>query len=142
VIVYLDTSAVVKLYATESGTNAIRQAVAAADDAVTSLIAYAETRAAFAKKYRMGEIAAHELDRIKREFDLDWQHFNQLPVEREIVRLAGDLAERFRLKGYDAVHLATADRLYREVRSRLLFACFDSALNAAASTLGLRLLAS
>ncbi len=141
-ILYLDTSAVVKLYATESGTNAIRQAVAAADDAATSLIAYAETRAAFAKKYRMGEIEGHELDRIKHEFDLDWPHVNQLPVEREVVRLAGDLAERFGLKGYDAVHLATADRLYREVRSPLSFACFDSALNAAASTLGLTRVAS
>jgi uncharacterized protein len=63
-------------------------------------------------------------------------------VEREIVRRAGDLAERFRLKGYDAVHLATADRLGREVRSPLSFACFDSALNTAASILGLTLVVS
>ena len=123
-MLYLDTSAVVKLYATESGSGAIRQAVAAAHDAATSLIAYAETRAAFARKYRMREIEGQELDRIKRQFDMDWQHFNQLPVEREIVRLAGDLAERFGLKGYDAVHLATADRLYarsgRRYRSHVL----------------------
>ena len=87
----------------------------------------------------MGEIAGHEFARIKHELDLDWQHFNQLPVEHETVRLAGNLAERFGLKGYDAVHLATADRLYREVRSPISFACFDSALNGAASTLGFTL---
>jgi len=142
VILYLDTSAVVKLYAAEPGANAIRQAVAEADDAATSLIAYAEARAAFARKYRTGEIEGDELERIKREFELDWPRFNQLPVEREIVRRAGDLAERFRLKGYDAVHLATADRLCREVRSPLSFACFDSALNTAASILGLTLVVS
>jgi predicted nucleic acid-binding protein len=140
VTIYLDTSALVKLYVAESGGDAVRRAVAAAREAATSLLAYAEIRAAFARKCRMGEMSGHELNAIKRELTEDWQHFNQLPVEYETVRIAADLAERFGLRGYDSVHLATADRLYREIRSPVLFACFDSALNTAASSLGLSLL--
>jgi predicted nucleic acid-binding protein len=54
------------------------------------------------------------------------------------VRIAGDLAERFGLRAYDAVHLASADQLHRETRSSIWFACFDAALNDAASKLGLK----
>jgi len=50
---------------------------------------------------------------------------------------AGDLAEHFRLRAYDAIHLAIAERVFRETRSQVRFACFDAALNRAASTLGL-----
>ncbi|MGO9348992.1 MAG: hypothetical protein ACLPZJ_21690 [Terriglobales bacterium] len=48
---------------------------------------------------------------------------------------------RLVLRAYDAIHLATADRLYRETRSRVVFACSDGVLNRAASTLGLILVA-
>jgi len=54
-----------------------------------------------------------------------------------IVRRAADLAEQFRLRAYDAIHLATAERLFLDIRSHVQFACFDAALNRAASILGL-----
>ena len=59
-----------------------------------------------------------------------------------MLRRAGDLAERFRLRGYDSVHLAAAESLLiGHGGSFLSFASFDHALNAAASAVGLRLLA-
>jgi uncharacterized protein len=54
-----------------------------------------------------------------------------------IVRRAADLAEEFRLRAYDAIHLATAERLFHEIQSEVRFACFDTELNRAASLLGL-----
>jgi len=139
VIVYLDTSAAVKLYVTEAGSEAVCHAVASASEAATSLLAYAEVEAAFARKYRMHEITAAELENIRHELDRDRAHFNQLPVGSETVRMAGNLAERFGLRGYDAVHLASAYLLSREIRFTVSFACFDLALNSAVSSLGLSL---
>jgi uncharacterized protein len=137
VILYLDTSAVVKLYATEPGSAETERLVTAARQVASSLIAYAETRAALARKFRMRQMKQKEFNACKDEFELHWAGFFKLPVNAQVVGLAAELAERFGLRGYDALHLATADQLYRETRSPIRFACFDSALNAAASTLGL-----
>ncbi len=138
-ILYIDTSAAVKLYTSEPGGTETRLAVAEADEIATSLLAYAETRAALARKYRMRQIDAAAFDWSKADFESDWEGFVKMPADPETVRRAGDLAERFRLSAYDAIHLATASRLYRETQSRVRFACFDVALNRAASMLGLTL---
>lgn len=140
-ILYLDTSAAVKLYASELGSAETRRAVAEADQIASSLLAYAETRAALARKYRMRQIDAAGFDRSKSDFESDWKGFIKMPADPETVRRAGDLAEQFRLRAYDAIHLATAGRLHRETQSQVAFACFDGALNRAASTLGLILVA-
>jgi predicted nucleic acid-binding protein len=138
VIVYLDTSAVVKLYAAEVGSAETARLVSNARQVASSLIAYAETRAALARKFRMRQVGRGQFDACKLEFERDWAGFVRLPVDAPLVRLAGDFAERFGLRAYDAIHLATAERLHRETRSPIRFACFDSALNLAASQLGLQ----
>jgi uncharacterized protein len=65
-----------------------------------------------------------------------------MPVDAPLVKEAAELAERFRLRAYDSIHLATAERLHHETRAPIRFACFDSALSAAASRLGLKTAAS
>ncbi|MFZ0887422.1 MAG: type II toxin-antitoxin system VapC family toxin [Candidatus Binataceae bacterium] len=137
-ILYLDTSAVVKLYASEPGSAEIKRAVARADQIASSLLAYAETRAALARKHRLRQISVAELERSKAEFEFHWSGFFKLPIDAEIVLRAADLAEKLGLGAYDAVHLASADRLHRDTQSAVSFACFDKALSIAASTVGLR----
>ena len=53
-ILYLDTSALVKLYAEEAGSKIVRQAVADANLIITSPLSYAETRSALDRKGRSG----------------------------------------------------------------------------------------
>jgi len=48
-------------------------------------------------------------------FDRDWRRYVRIPVTSRLVRLAGELAERHALKGYDAVHLASAVTLREKV---------------------------
>ncbi|MGO9267837.1 MAG: type II toxin-antitoxin system VapC family toxin [Candidatus Binataceae bacterium] len=139
-ILYLDTSALVKLYATEPGSVQTRRAVNRADQVASSLLAYVETRAAFARKKRMRQLSDAQLERSKRAFERDWHGFVRLPADIETVRRAGDLAEQFQLRGYDALHLATADLLSRQTGTHISFLGFDAALNDAASKLGLTLL--
>jgi predicted nucleic acid-binding protein len=140
VIVYLDTSALVKLYVQEAGSAEVRQAIARADLVATSLIAYVEVRSAFARKHRMADIDDAALKRHKREFEQGWNQLDRLPVDATTIRRAGDLAEQHRLKAYDALHLATADLMEVTLRSSVSFACFDDALNRAAAKQGFTLI--
>jgi len=60
-IVYLDTSALVKLYAEEEeGGELVRRAVAEAERIATSTVAYAEARAGLARKLREGVFTDEE----------------------------------------------------------------------------------
>ena len=141
-ILYLDTSAIVKLYTVKPGSSDVKRWVSAAEEVVSCLIAYVETRSAFARKYRMRQMNDRELSDHRSEFEKDWTGFLQVPVDAHLVRIAGELAERFGLKGYDAIHLASADQIHREAHSQMLFGCFDLALRTAASSLGLKLVPS
>ena len=139
-IVYLDTSALVKLYVQEVGSTQVRLAVARADLVATSLVAYVEARSAFARKHRLADIDDAALKRHKHEFEQGWNRLDRLPVDATTIRRAGDLAERYRLKAYDALHLATVDLMEVTLRSSVKFACFDDALNRAAARLGFTLI--
>ncbi len=136
-ILYLDTSALVKLYAEEIGSEVVRRAVADAGLVATSLLSYAEARSALARKHRGEEITRSTLNRLRQEFERDWERLHLLPVDEALVRKAGNLTEEHALRALDALHLATADALQAVLRTTVTFACFDGALNAAAKTRGL-----
>lgn len=138
---YLDTSALVKLYAREEGSTEVKRAVTEAGSLATSLVAYVEARSAFARKRRFGDIDDTALRHYKREFEQDWTRFNRLPVDATTIRRAGDLAERYRLRAYDAVHLATAELFQEAVRAAVNFVSFDDTLNGAAARHGFTLIA-
>jgi len=138
---YFDTSALVKLYAREEGSTEVKRAVARAGSVTTSIVAYVETRSAFARKRRFADIDDTALRHYKREFEQDWTRFNRLPVDAITIRRAGDLVERYRLRAYDAVHLATAELFQQEIRSAVYFVSFDDALNGAAAKQGFTLIA-
>lgn len=140
-ILYLDTSAIVRLYVREAGHELVWSAAQEASQTATHLIAYAEMRAALARMQRMDRLNKAEAASIKRAFESDWRNTIRITPTEAMIRHAGDLAERFGLRGYDSVHLAAAESLRVSHGSDFLgFACFDHALNAAASDIGLRLL--
>ena len=140
-ILYLDTSALIKLYVAETGAEKVRAVVTEAALVHAHWIAYAEMRSALARLHRMGRQSADAYRRSKREFEADWRAINAIMPDERMVRHAGDLAERFELRGYDSVHLAAAEslRVGRGTES-LCFASFDDRLNHAAAELGFQLL--
>jgi predicted nucleic acid-binding protein len=140
-ILYLDTSAMLKLYVSEPGAEQLRKAVAAAALVCTHLITYAEMRSAFARALRMGRITASALKRYRGELDRDWSTLNVVAVDEGLMHRASDLLDRFPLRAFDGVQLAAAESLFVvRQRDQLCFASFDNRLNQAAAELGLRLL--
>ena len=140
-ILYLDTSAFIKLYVNEPGAETVRAAAAGAERIHAHWIAYPEMRAALARLHRMGRQTADAYREHKREFEADWRAINAVLPTEHALRRAGELTERFSLRGYDSVHLAAAESLLiGHGNGFLCFASFDRALNAAAQAVGLRLL--
>lgn len=131
-MVYLDTSSLVKLYIREDGSSEIIDLVSNASLVLTSIVAYAETRAAFAKQHKSKNLTQKELSRIKAIFDDDWRHYLIIGINEEISHLAGDLAEKHGLRGFDAIHLASYLFFKNKVRKEMRFSSSDSRLNDAA----------
>jgi predicted nucleic acid-binding protein len=131
VILYLDTSALVKLYVEEPGTGAVVAGVERARAVVTVRVTYAEARAAFARHAREGGASPAQLRRVTKQLDVDWGSYGVIEVTEPLVHRAGMLAERHALRGYDAVQLAAALEV-RRAGGEVEFACFDARLSLAA----------
>lgn len=130
-ILYLDTSALVKLYVEEAGTGAVVTRVGEAEAVATVRVTYAEARAALARHRREGGLTSVGLRRAVRELDREWGLYNVVDLSDPLVRRAGTLAERHALRGYDAVQLAAALEL-RAADGEIVFLSFDARLNGAA----------
>jgi len=130
-IVYLDTSALLKLYVEEIGTPAVVILVEQAEEVATARVTYVEARAALARHRREGALRAADLRRAVRELDRKWETYNRVDLTDPLVHVAGSLAERHALRGYDAVHLAAALDL-AIAGGAVEFATFDGRLTRAA----------
>jgi uncharacterized protein len=136
VTLYLDTSSLIKLYVAERGSDEVRQLVGEAAIVATSLVAYAEARAALARLKRDGLLKAWAFASAKRQFEEQWPAYMTVEVTPSVCREAGDFAERYGLRGFDSLHLASFAEVARAAGVRdIAFSSFDDRLNAAARKL-------
>ncbi len=142
---YLDASALVKRYADEPGSSWTRQITdpPAQDTLLLAEITLAEVAAALSAKHRAPSgITQQQRDRALSRFlqDCD-EHFLLLPVDRLVIDRAVELTQSHRLRGYDAVQLATAlvasETLKSQSLSPPVFVAADEDLLTAARTEGL-----
>ena len=137
-IVYLDTSAFVKLIVHEAGSAEVHGWFSEARRATSSAITYAEASAALFRRNRDAGPVPTRLAAWVLELDSRWERTLTIPVAE---RSAGQLAMKHGLRGMDAVHLAAAMTLRDDVRStspesRIAFAAFDRRLLEAAEREG------
>jgi predicted nucleic acid-binding protein len=137
VILYLDTSALVKLYVREEASDDVRACVARAEAVSTSQVAYPEARAAFARRQREGAFDTDDLRRIVDALDRDLAALVVVNLDRPLARRAGQLAERHALRGFDAIHLASAVELWELMGAVPTFLAYDSRLMNAARAEGI-----
>ena len=136
--IYVDTSAWVKIYMLDENAEPVATLMREASACHTHLIAWAEMRAALARADRMGRFTASGKRAALAAAERDWSDFLIMDATEQIIRRAGDLADRFGLRGYDSVHLAAAEAISLLLMpERLTFVCFDDRLNDAAKALGL-----
>lgn len=137
---YLDTSSLVKLYVEEVGSDDVRNLVAHATIVATSIVAYPETRAALARLRRSGDLTPAKFAAAKRTFEAQWPAFLALDATAPLGREAGEFAERYALRGFDALHLASYAEIARRAGpSETRFSSFDDPLNKASRDVARRL---
>ena len=136
-IIYLDTSDLVKLYVEEIGSERVRDVVRTATVVSTSKIAYAEARAAFARKQKDDGYPIKTLRKIVEDFNRDWENYFVIEVTDSLIRFAGDIVEKHLLRGFDSIHLESAINLKNKIKSDVYFSSNDTRLNHAAETEGI-----
>ncbi len=136
---YIDSSAIVKLYIDEVGSERVRDiAFSEENNIFISKITGAEVVAAFSRRRRMKDITEEDYEQIHSDFLLDFTSlFIKSEVTDSVVFRAIELAKNRALRGYDAVQLATALILIAEINDGMIFICADGDLNGAAKTEGL-----
>ncbi|WP_419554371.1 type II toxin-antitoxin system VapC family toxin [Candidatus Poriferisodalis sp.] len=140
--VFLDSSALVKRYANEPGSDLVQ---AVSEPMIASDLAAVEVPAALWRKHRVGEISATDAQVLCWRFLTDISASTRdsdtvlIGVGEDILRSAIDLVARHPLRAYDAVQLASALAASRLI-GRCPFGCFDEQLTDAAVAEGLMLL--
>ena len=139
-IIYLDTSALIKRYIQEKGSDELAQWINAATLAGTATITYTEMSAALAKIKRMQWVSSDEAYSAWQNFLEDYPFLISIEITQAVVVLAGDLAWEHGSRGYDAVHLATALIWQEKIGESVQMATFDKELWRVAKKVGLKCL--
>ncbi len=134
---YLDSSGIVKRYLEERGSAEVEARLREASLVASSLIAYAEVASAIAGARRRGDVRVADADAAWRLFHADWDDLAVLAVEPSTVEAAAALVREHDLRGFDAIHLATALGWQRQIGSPVTMATFDRRLWHSAQAAGL-----
>ena len=109
---YFDSSAMVKRYVSEKGSEWVESIFEPTAENTVHLaqIGTVEVAAALSKKVRTRELTPEEYEAELLSFlaDVQNEEYEIIQLSSQIVDLAVDLTKRYPLRAYDAVHLATA----------------------------------
>ena len=136
-ILYLDTSSLLKLYLDEEHSDLVHEWADGAQVLCTSRVAYPEAMAALARRWRQHDLTDEAFDAARQAIANDWPGFSAVDLHEEA---AAELAVRLDLRGFDAVHLAAAVEVVTESDAPTFFSSFDRRLNRAARAEGLAVL--
>ena len=134
---YLDTSALVKKYVQESGSDTVRDLISQSAMVATSTISRPEAAAAFSKAVRIRSLTNAAAQASHKEFIRERKSYVRVRVTEALVARADALSWMFSLKGYDAVHLAAALEWQDRLGEVVTLVTFDKQLWEAASEAGL-----
>lgn len=133
-IAYFDTSALVPLLVAEPYSPTCSQLWNEATRVISSRLVYPEARAALAQAQRMQRLTAAELRTAVADLDALVEEIDYLEVTANLAMSAGQLAEAHALRGYDAVHLASANAANDP---ELVLVTGDQHLGSAATQIGI-----
>ena len=136
-ILFCDTSALVKLYIREDSSREMQAVAGVATAIAVCRITWAEIMAALARRARELPNDAEAIEIVRKRLRTDWPRYAVVEVTQPLVELAGEYVDTFALRGYDSVQLAAARTLQDMAGEEVQFACFDARLGKAARVLGM-----
>ena len=127
-MIYLDTSALVKRYVSERGSGIIHSFFEKEESKVTAKVAYAEALAAFSRRRREGYITEKDYVSLCQRFESEWEAYIVVELSDEVLKATRRLIDNYPLRGFDAIHLASALLIKNRVKEGITFTCSDKNL--------------
>jgi hypothetical protein len=107
-VFYLDSSAWLKRYFYEPGSGWIARLFEREERLASSVLGYIEVASALARQQESRKLDEQRLAKLREDLTEDWSNLAGLPLTDELVAHAVILTREYKLRGADAVHLATA----------------------------------
>lgn len=126
-ITYVDTSSLLKLVIEEEGSDHVALVWDTADVLASTALVLVEGRAALAAAQRGARLTPAQHRRAKAEITSLVDELTLVEVNEDLIATAADLAEEEALRGYDAVHLASALLIEASVLASADIALCDAA---------------
>ncbi len=90
-----------------------------------------------ARKQKEGGFSVSVLRKVVEDFNKDWESYFLIEVTDGLVRFVGDIPEKYLLRGFDSIHLASAVNLKNKINADIYFSSHDTRLNQAAEKEGI-----
>jgi predicted nucleic acid-binding protein len=127
-MIYIDSSALVKRYVSEPGSEAMDRLLAEHPYAAASRLAYPEILSALNRKRAMKDISTRVFDEMAKAFESDWRKLFILELDDALLPIMKKAIRKHSIRGADAVHLASAMWLRSTLKEDVIFACSDRKL--------------
>jgi uncharacterized protein len=141
---FVDSSALVKRYVPETGSAWIQALLAlqTGNSLFIARITWVEVLSALARREREGSLTPTDRTLIIQRFRSDLNNqYQVIELDAKLAETAGELVEQYPLRAYDAVQLASVNRIQpafaTEQSTSLIFLTSDDRLSAVAQALGL-----
>lgn len=129
---YIDSSALVKRYIHETGSDIVAELCAAASEVIVSTVTAPEVISAFNRLRRENRITVQQYDELKKSLILDMEDALAMNISVQVVQRSIVCLEHHPLRALDSIHIASA-----LTASADLFISSDSRQCEAAGKMGL-----
>lgn len=136
-ILYFDTSALVKRYIWESNSDDVFTLFDQVEEVGSILLTKVEMASAFSKIIRMKWVDPNEAEIAWQDFLSQWSSFTRLAITTTLIDRASRLAKEYGLRAYDAMHLSAALNWQELLDMPVTIATFDRELWLAGQKTGL-----
>ena len=133
---YLDTSALVKIFIREDFSEEVRKSFVNSDIIAINNIGFVEFFSAINRLKRESLIRNEQYEQIRSNFIKTWNSFLIVETDQNLIESASHLLSEHDLRAFDAIHLASALFLNKN-NYKLTFCCFDKKLVDASIKAGL-----
>jgi len=127
-MIYLDSSALVKRYVAEPGSEAMDRLLSEHPYVATSRLTYPEILSALNRKRVAKEFSSRIFGGLVNAFESDWGKFFVLELDEALLPIVKQMIRKHSIRGADAVHLVSAMWLRSTLKEDVIFACSDKKL--------------
>jgi predicted nucleic acid-binding protein len=129
---YLDTSALIKRFVREPGSDVVAELLESGEPVATAKIAFVEVYSGLTRRFREGDLSRRAYALVCRQFERDWLGYLWVDLHNEILISARVPIRRHPLGAFDAIHLTSGLSLRKALGEEVTFASSDERLVRAA----------